>query len=400
MSPVGVYVPASLLSWSWQFQGSWTARRSSGQRVWLGQPSWTATLKTGFSCAFSGRKYDKHRKDGVSFHRFTRNEEFRWRLLGGGTVLRKLSAYEMFWIYSNSIAAWKLRKFVEKYKKVNSGWTINWWGKEAQVAKNKRFPLTCCWVRRLGGAWSYPWKFLSTLSRARNWINMRASSGKLSVTAVNLPAVLRPWANFLHALDIIKQQMQSCLRFLATHSPHWHQNVFPIREAGGDKSGSGSLSFSPDWASATAVSVSSTVDRLYSASCHRFYGEISLLCEAKKIKKGTKSSPDDDEEVSQLSVVIIRRIKWSCKCLFKRRGLKIPNFFEKIENHLFPISSQSISVSMTSQECDSALLPPTFTMNSSKTERRMDFGLVAFFLVKNSSIDCESFILGLSSPLS
>ena len=39
-----------------------------------------------------------------------------------------------------------------------------------------------------------------------------------------------------------------------------------------------------------------------------------------------------------------------------------------------------------------AALPPTFTPHSLKTRRRMDFGLVAFFLVKNSSTDCKSFI--------
>ena len=42
-----------------------------------------STLKTVFCCAFGCSKYDKHRKDGVSFHRFTSFEEFRRRLLGG-----------------------------------------------------------------------------------------------------------------------------------------------------------------------------------------------------------------------------------------------------------------------------------------------------------------------------
>ena len=108
---------------------------------------------------------------------------------------------------------------------------------------------------------------------------------------------------------------------------------------GGHKSKSGSLSFSLNWASAAAPSVSSTV--LYSTSCRRFYGMISILCEAKK-KMGTKSSSDDDEEVLQLSEVIIRRVKWSCKCLLERRGLKMTRFFEKCEKppflDLFPVN--------------------------------------------------------------
>ena len=145
--------------------------------------------------------------------------------------------------------------------------------------RKTRFPLTCCWGRHLEGAWSCP-KSLSTPSRTSNWRKMCANSGKSTATVVDLRAVVRCWVNFLHALDIIKQQTQSCLRSLAKHSPHWHQNVFPTGEAGGHKSKSGSLSFSPDWASAAAASVSSTV--LYSASCRSFCGVTSLLCEAKK----------------------------------------------------------------------------------------------------------------------
>ena len=32
-----------------------------------------------FCCAFGCSNYDKHRKDGVSFHRFPKNEELRRR---------------------------------------------------------------------------------------------------------------------------------------------------------------------------------------------------------------------------------------------------------------------------------------------------------------------------------
>ena len=50
---------------------------------------------------------------------------------------------------------------------------------------------------------------------------------------------------------------------------------------------------------------------------------------------GTKSSPDDDEEVLELSEAIIRRVKWSCKCLLERRGLKMHRFFENFEKTPF-----------------------------------------------------------------
>ena len=69
---------------------------------------------------------------------------------------------------------------------------------------------------------------------------------------------------------------------------------------------------------------------------------------------GTKSSPDNDEKVLPLKEVIIRCIKWSSKCLLERCGLNVPRFFEKFEKLLFPISSQSIAVSMTPQGCVAA----------------------------------------------
>ena len=105
--------------------------RADRLRAWHSQPSWTATLKTIFCCAFGCSKYDKHRKDGVSFHRFTRNEEFRRRLLCGCSA--------------TSIAA-ETAKICRKNTN-NGEWTIHRLGKEAQVAKNKSFPLTCWWGR-------------------------------------------------------------------------------------------------------------------------------------------------------------------------------------------------------------------------------------------------------------
>ena len=52
-----------------------------------------------FCCAFGCSKYDKHRKDGMSFHRFTRNEEISTAFVG--------------WLLCDFNRCPKLRKFVE-----------------------------------------------------------------------------------------------------------------------------------------------------------------------------------------------------------------------------------------------------------------------------------------------
>ena len=186
------------------------------------------------------------------------------------------------------VAALRLQSLPETAKicrkNTNNGErTIHRRGKEAQVAKNKRFPLTCCWGRHLEGAWSCP-KSLSTPSRTSNRRKMRANSGKSTATVVDLRAVVRRWVNFLHALDIIKTTdavLSSIPREALSALADTRINVFPTGEAGGHKSKSESLSFSPDWASAAAASVSSTV--LYSASSRScVYGVTSLLWEARK----------------------------------------------------------------------------------------------------------------------
>ena len=211
---------------------------------------------------------------------------------------------------------------------------------------------------------------------------MRANSGKSTATVVDLRAVVRRWVNFLHALDIIKTTdavLSSIPReALSALTPE----CFPhsTGEAGGYKSKSGSLSFSPDWASASAASVSSTV--LYSAACRScVYGVTSLLCEAEKM--GTKSSPDDNEEVLQLSEAIIRRVKWSYKSLLERRGLKMLRIFEKFGkppfHDLLPVNRCVNDVKRVCCGRIQAALPPTFTTHSSKTRRWIDFGLVAIF---------------------
>ena len=193
------------------------------------------------------------------------------------------------------VAALRLQSLPETAKicrkNTNNGeWTSHRRGKEAQVAKNKRFPLTCCWGRHVEGACSCP-KSLSTPSRTFNWREMGAlwqwqvdRDSCRSTCSRSTLSELSPRAR--HNQNNRRSPVFD--RSLAKHSPHWHQNVFPTGEAGGHKSKSGSLSFSPDWASAAAASVSSTV--LYSASCRSFYGVTSLLCEAKKWEQNRRQT--------------------------------------------------------------------------------------------------------------
>ena len=209
---------------------------------------------------------------------------------------------------------------------------------------------------------------------------MSANSGKLSTTAVDLRAVLRCWANFLYALDIIKTTdallswitrdafsalTPECVPHSRSRWPQvqvWIAFVFTR------------LSFS--------CNCVCFIYRNVPASCRRFY-EVTSLLWAKKKKTGTKSLPDDDKEVLQLSEVILRRIKWSCKCLLERRGLKMPRFFEKFEKlpfpDLFPVDCCVNYVTMVCRGRTEAALPPNFTTHSSKTRCWKIFGLVAFF---------------------
>ena len=98
---------------------------------------------------------------------------------------------------------------------------------------------------------------------------------------------------------------------------------------------------------------------------------------------GTKSSPNDDEEVLQPSEAIIRRVKWSYKSLLERRGLKMLRILEKFGKppfpDLFPVNRCVNDVTRVCRGRIESALPPTFTTHSSKTRRRIDFGLVAFF---------------------
>ena len=118
---------------------------------------------------------------------------------------------------------------------------------------------------------------------------------------------------------------------------------------------------------------------------------------------GTKSSPDDDEEVLQLSEAIIRRVKWSYKSLLERCGLKMLRFFEKFGKppfpDLLPVNRCVNDVKRVCRGRIEAALPPTFTTHSSENQTSDRLRIGGNLLVTNSSIDCESFISGLSSPL-
>ena len=95
--------------------------------------------------------------------------------------------------------------------------------------------------------------------------------------------------------------------------------MFPTGEASGHKSKSGLLSFSPDWASAAAGGVC-FIHRIVLRFLSQLLRSDFITLRSKKM--GTKSSPDDDEEVLQLSEATIRRVKWSYKSLLERRGFK------------------------------------------------------------------------------
>ena len=74
---------------------------------------------------------------------------------------------------------------------------------------------------------------------------------------------------------------------------------------------------------------------------------------------GTKSLPNDDEEVLQLSEAIIGRVKWSYKSLLERRGLKMQSFLEKFGSPV-DISFRSISTP--------SLNPPPPPLSTSQKE--------------------------------
>ena len=220
-------------------------------------------------------------------------------------------------------------------------------GKEAQAAKNKRFPLTCCWGRRLEGACSCP-KSLSTPSRTSNWKNCvqkQWQAGRNSCrstcsrsTLIELPPRARHNQNnrcspvFNPSRLIIRTDTRMCsaLEKQPATSPsldcfRFHRTELQLQLR----------LFHPPYCTPRLV-------------VFLFRSDFITL-QSKKI--GTNSSPDDDEEMLQLSEAIIRRVKWSYKSLSEQRGLKMLRCFEKFGNHLFQISSLSIAVSMTSQGC-------------------------------------------------
>ena len=336
---------------SWLFRGFWTARRSSGQRVWHGQPSLMARLKTVLCCAFGCSKYDKHRTDCVRFHRFTRKEEFRRCSLGGCSA--------------TSIAARENGKVCRKNTN-NGEWTIHERGKSAQMARNKRFPLTGCWGRRLESAWSCP-KSLPTPSRTSKWMKMRPNSGKSTGAVVDLRVVVRRWVKFLHLLDIIKTTDTACLRSVATHSPLWHQIVLANCEAGGYKSKSGSPLF---LSTELQLQLHLTSTVLYSASCCSFYGVTSLLCEAKNLGENRRQTTM--KKCYSIQKSSFRQVEWYSNSLLERHGFKMLRFLEKFGkppiSNLLPANRCVIDVTNVCRGRIEAALPPTFTTHNAKTD--------------------------------
>ena len=171
-----------------------------------------------------------------------------------------------------------------------------------------------------------------------------------------------------------KQDTQSCLRSLPTHDSHWHQNVFPTWEAGGRKSKSGYLLFSPN--------------------CTRLPGVWRNFITLRSKKMVTKLSRGDKEELLQLSEAIFRREKWSCTDLLERSGLKMPRQFDKFEKPPFPISSKSTAVSMRSQRYVAADFRRRRCGLAWRTARWMDFGLASFFESKTALSTVKVSFLG------
>ena len=98
------------------------------------------------------------------------------------------------WVASTtSVAARKLRKFVEKIQTMVNERPINGAKKcngENQKISTHLFPGETF----LEGAWTCP-KSLSTPSKTHQWMKMLANNIKSSATTVDLRAVLRRWGN-------------------------------------------------------------------------------------------------------------------------------------------------------------------------------------------------------------
>ena len=169
-----------------------------------------------------------------------------------------------------------------------------------------------------------------------------------------------------------RNNRRSPVLILATHSPHWHQCVFSTREADGHKSQSGSLSFF------TGLSFSCSCVCFIHRIVFRFlsYGVIWLLCEAKKWEQNRLRT------TMKKCYSFQKPSKRSYKCLFEQRGLK-RQIFRKFRKttfpDLFPVNRCVNGVTRVCRGWIEAALPATSTTRSSKTRRRMDFGLVAFF---------------------
>ena len=260
-----------------------------------------------------------------------------WHELSSSSEERGISTTFVGWLLCDFNCCAKTAKTCRKNTN-NGGWTIH--RIETKVAKNKRFPLTRCWVRRLEGAWSFL-KSRSMPSRTRNWIEMRANCGYSTATAVDLRAVLRRWANFLHALDISKNNR---------HIPVFYPSRCTFRTDVDTRMCSPLEKQAATSQSLDRFRFHRTELQLQLCLFHPPYCTPLLVvdstewlhCFVKQKKLGkTKSSPENDEEVLQLSEVIIRRLKWSANASWDDAAGKCPDFSKSSKNHLSPRSLPS-----------------------------------------------------------
>ena len=137
-------------------------------------------------CRDSSKAFQRRDDRADSVHdKVNRVGRRRWKRssVALAAAARSTGTERMAWAFidlrgiSTTFVGWLLCDFNREMcrKDTNNGeWTIHRRRKEAQVEKNKRFPLTCCWVRQFRGRMSKPvnavqehvteWRCLKTLA--------------------------------------------------------------------------------------------------------------------------------------------------------------------------------------------------------------------------------------------